>query len=398
MGIVFKFDRFGRACCLDIEAWLNCLGMARYAHEFRENDINAVALAELTDSDLRELGVSSLGHRRVLLKAIRELAIAKPAIRAPEQPVADTFAGGSERRRLTVVFCDLVGSTAIATQVDPEEMGATLRGWQDAVSGAVARFGGYVAKFMGDGMLAYFGWPRAHEDDAERAVHAGLAIAMATAALQAPSGEPLAARVGIATGLVVVGELIGEGSAQEQVVVGETPNLAARLQGVAAPGQVLIAESTRRLVAGGFDLASSGSRVLKGLAEPVEAHVVLAERRLANRFEARAKVALHPLFGRDHELALLMERWRQARAGEGQGVMLVGEAGIGKSRILRSLLDAVESEPHTRLQYQVRLPRGQRVLAGDPTARPRRGLEPADTPTGGWTNWKSCWHRRVERL
>jgi len=335
---------------VDIGAWLGGLGMERYAQAFRENDVGPAVLAELTDDDLRGLGVS-LGHRRVLLKAIRELAAPRPAAQA-SPPATDAPAGGSERRRLTVLFVDLVGSTALAAKLDPEEMGATLCGWQDAASGPVARFGGYVAKFMGDGMLAYFGWPRAHEDDAERAVRAGLAIALATAALRAPSGEALAARVGIATGLVVVGELIGGGAAQEQVVVGETPSLAARLQAEAAPGQVVIAEATRRLTTGSFDLASLGARALKGLAEPAEAYVVLAERRATNRFEARVEGAQHPLYGRDQELALLLERWRQAKAGEGQGVLLVGEAGIGKSRILRALLDALKDEPHTRLQYQ----------------------------------------------
>ena len=348
---------------MDIDAWLVGLGLERYAETFRENAVGPQALAELTDEDLRELGVL-LGHRRVLLKAIRERSVEKPEIRAQEHPFldvtagqtpsasADIVTGGSERRRLTVLFCDLVGSTALATQLDPEEMGAVLHGWQDAISGPVARFGGYVAKFMGDGMLAYFGWPRAHEDDAERAVRAGLAIAAATASLRTPTGEPMAARVGIATGLVVVGELIGEGSAREQVVVGETPNLAARLQAEAAPGQVVIAQTTRRLAAGGFDLAPLGARGLKGIGQAVEAHVVLAERETNNRFEARSGGALRPLFGRDDELAQLMERWRQAMAGSGQGVLLIGEAGIGKSRILRGLLDKLRDEPHTRLRYQ----------------------------------------------
>jgi class 3 adenylate cyclase len=348
---------------VDIDAWLGGLGLERYAEAFRRNAIGPEALAELTDEDLRELRVL-LGHRRVLLKAIRERTTVTPATRASEEtlleeagaqtpsPATDIVPGGSERRRLTVLFCDLVGSTALTAQLDPEEMGATLRAWQDAISGPIAGFGGHVARFMGDGMLAYFGWPRAHEDDAERAVRAGLAITAATASLRAPNREPLAARVGIATGLVVVGELIGMGSAQEQVVVGETPNLAARLHGKAAPGQVVIAEATRRLVAGGFDLALLGPRGLKGIVQPVEAYVVLAGRKTNNRFEARAEGALHPSFGRDHELALLMERWRLAKAGKGQGMLLIGEAGIGKSRILRALLDTLKDEPHIRLRYQ----------------------------------------------
>src|SRR5262249_34021560 len=248
----------------------------------------------------------------------------------------------AERRQLTVVFADMVGSTALSQGMDPEELREVIRAFQDAAAGAVARFDGYVAKFMGDGLLSYFGCPRAHEDDAERAVRTGLAIAAATAALRAPGGEALAARVGIATGLVVVGELIGKGAAQEQVVVGETPNLAARLQSEAAPGQVVIADATRRLAAGALYLAPLRRRTLKGIVGPVEAHVVLAEQHAPSRFEARVEGALHPLYGRDQELALLMQRWRQAKAGEGQGVLLVGEAGIGKSRILRALLDSMK--------------------------------------------------------
>ena len=335
-----------------IAQWLASHGLDKYAGAFAEAEIDLDVLRDLTEPDLEKLGVP-LGPRKKLLRAIAELGAAKaPTEKAPISPPA-RGRPEAERRQLTVVFADMVGSTALSQRMDPEELGEVIRGFQDAAAGAVARFDGYVAKFMGDGLLAYFGWPRAHEDDAERAVRTGLAIAAATAALRAPGGDALAARVGIATGLVVVGALIGEGAAQEQMVVGETPNLAARLQAEAAPGQVLIAEATRRLAASDFDLAPLGRRTLKGILGPVEAHVVLAERHATNRFEARAEGgALHPLYGRDQELALLMERWRQARAGEGQGVLLVGEAGIGKSRILRALLDALKDEPHTRLQYQ----------------------------------------------
>ena len=250
-------------------------------------------------------------------------------------------------------------------------MREVIRTYQNAVAGEITRFEGYVAKFMGDGVLAYFGWPRAHEDDAERAVRAGLAIAAAVAELAAPTGEPLAARVGIATGLVVVGDLIGEGAAQEEAVVGDTPNLAARLQALAAPGQVVIADVTRRLLGAGFELEDLGARALKGISRAGPG--VRGHRRAAGREPVRGdeRPVGAALVGRDQELALLRERWAQAKAGEGQGVLLVGEAGIGKSRISRALLDALADEPHTRDPLPVlALPRRQRALAGDPAADP----------------------------
>ncbi len=208
----------------------------------------------------------------------------------------------------------------------------------------ICRYEGHVAKFMGDGVLAYFGWPRAHEDEAERAVRAGLALTATIGGLTAPGGAALGARIGIATGLVVVGDLIGEGAAQEQAVVGETPNFAARLQEIAAPGQVVIAGATRRLLGAGFALEDLGERELKGIGAPVQAYMVTGERPLESRFEAMSGPALLPMVGRDQELALLLERWALAKAGEGQGVLLVGEAGIGKSRISRALLDALTED------------------------------------------------------
>jgi class 3 adenylate cyclase len=218
------------------------------------------------------LGIASLGHRKRLLDAIATLAEPpadpqpSPAPRAPSQSAAQP-----ERRPLTVVFCDLVGSTALSGRLDPEEMREVLRAYQNAVAGEVARYGGHVAKFMGDGVLAYFGWPRADEDDAERAVRAGLATAEAVRRLATPAGEPLAARIGIATGLVVVGDVVGEGSAREEAIVGETPNLAARLQEVAEPGAVLVADGTRRLLGAVFDLRPLGPTRLKGFARSVAA-------------------------------------------------------------------------------------------------------------------------------
>jgi len=229
---------------MDVGGWLRSLGLGQYEALFRENEIDADILPELTDVDLKELGVP-LGHRKRLLRAISGLAAAE-TLGAPPASTGARPQDAAERRQLTVMFCDLVGSTALSTRFDPEELREVIRAYQNAVSGIVARYEGFVAKFMGDGVLAYFGYPRAHEDDAERAVRAGLEVAAAVTSLETPEKEPLAVRIGIATGLVVVGDLVGEGSAQEQAVVGETPNLAARLQALAEPGQIVLAGATRR--------------------------------------------------------------------------------------------------------------------------------------------------------
>lgn len=342
----------------DIAAWLKSLGLGRYARAFRDNDVDAEVLPRLTADDLTGLGVASVGHRRKLLDAIAALragdtsapfASAGP-VATPSPPPAHR-PRGAERRQLTVMFADLVGSTALSARLDPEEMGQVLGTYQDAVAGAVARFGGHVAKLMGDGALAYFGWPRAHEDDAERAALAGLTALQAVGRLRTPDGEILAARVGIATGLVVIGDLVGEGAAQEEAVVGGTPNLAARLQALAQPGTVLIGPATRRLIGGAFDLDDLGPQALKGLADPVPTWRVVGRRSVESRFEARA-TGLTPLVGREQEVVLLLDRWRRARDGEGQAVLLSGEPGVGKSRVVRTVCERVEVEPHLRLRYQ----------------------------------------------
>ena len=333
---------------MDVAAWLQGLGLERYRQAFSDHEVDALSLPHLTADDLKEIGVTAIGHRRRLLQAVAALSD-EPSSVASTTPTSVRHAE-AERRQLTVMFCDLVGSTALSSRLDPEDMREVIRGYQDACAGEITRFEGHVAKYMGDGVLAYFGWPRAHEDEAERAVRAGLAITEAVARLEG-GGTPLRCRVGIATGLVVVGDLIGEGASQEQAVVGDTPNLAARLQGLAQPGQVVIADATRRLVGEGFDLENLAPQALKGLAEPVAAFAVTGERAVESRFEAHSGQVL-PMVGRDQELALLLERWAQAKAGEGQGVLLVGEAGIGKSRISRALLDALADEPHTRIRYQ----------------------------------------------
>ncbi len=336
---------------MDVGDWLRSLGLGQYEALFRQNDIDAEVLSELTDGDLEKFGVS-FGHRKRLLKGIASLgsteSAPKPAVAVPPQTHTDV----AERRHLTVMFCDLVGSTALSARLDPEDMREVIRAYQDASSGAIARYDGFVAKFMGDGVLAYFGFPRAHEEDAERAVRAGLDIAAAVANLETPAKECLQVRIGVATGIVVVGDLVGQGSAQEQAVVGETPNLAARLQGLADAGGLVIADSTRRLLGGAFEVKRLGPQTLKGFDAPVPAWTVLREAETVSRFEASRSQGMTPFIGREHEVALLLDRWRDASEGEGQVALISGEAGIGKSRILAALAERIAGEPHVRVRYQ----------------------------------------------
>ena len=336
----------------DVAAWLRGLGLERYEAAFRENAVDAAVLPRLTSEDLKEIGVAALGHRKRLLEAIAALP-GEGRVRppAPAPAVVPSRPRGAERRQLTMVFADLVGSTALAARLDPEETHGMLRAFQNAVAGEIARFEGHVAKFMGDGVLAYFGWPRAHEDEAERAVRAALALNAAVGRLQAPDGAPLACRVGIATGLVVVGDLVGEGAAQEHAVSGEAPNLAARLQQVAEPGAVVVAEATWRLLPGLFEFDELQTPALKGLPGTVRSFRVRGEARVAGRFEARQSAGSAPLVGRSQELALLLDRWETAKHGEGQAVLLVGEPGIGKSRIALAVRERLRQEPRTSLRY-----------------------------------------------
>ena len=332
---------------VDIAAWLDGLGLQRYEEAFRGNHIGRELLATLTSDDLREMGVASLGHRKQLLAAIAALPGTADA------PPPPRVARPAERRQLTIMFVDLVGSTALSQRLDPEEMGEVLHSYQDVVARAVSSFQGQIAKFLGDGVLVYFGWPRAHEDDAERAVRAGLAIVHAMASERTPDGEPLAARVGIATGLAVVGEIIGEGQSREETVVGETPNLAARLQALADPGTVVIGLSTRRLVGGLFELADLGAHDLKGFAEPVPAWQVLRPSSdVEGRFAAREAAGLTPLVGRVPEMKLLLDCWQQAKRGSGRVVLLSGEAGVGKSRLVWALREHLRNETFTALNFQ----------------------------------------------
>lgn len=335
---------------MEIGDWLRQLGLERYETAFRDNEIDAEILPRLTADDLKEMGVAAVGHRRKLLDAIAALAAPslQTNVKAPAPPRRSSEA---ERRQLTVMFVDLVGSTQLSGGLDPEDMRQVITAYQNAVAGEISRVDGHVAKFMGDGVLAYFGWPHAHEDDAERAVRAGLAIARAVARLKTPGGAPLSARTGIATGLVVVGDLIGEGAAQEAAIVGDTPNLAARLQSLAEPGAVYIADATRRRLGALFELKDMGVQTLKGIgAAPVFS--VLGENIVESRFVAHATSALTPIVGREEELALLRQRWHSVEAGDGQVVVVTGEAGIGKSRLAEAFLESLPRETHTRVRFQ----------------------------------------------
>ena len=328
-----------------IADWLEQLGMSEYAQRFAENGISFAALRHLTDQDLKDIGVL-LGHRRIMLAAIQELgtpAAAQPAtVELKPQETA-------ERRQVTVMFSDLVGSTALSARMDPEDLREVISAYQRCVAETVARFDGFVAKYMGDGVLVYFGYPQAHEDDAERAVRAGLELVAAVGALR--THAPLQTRVGIATGLVVVGDLIGSGASQEQAIVGGTPNLAARLQSIAEPNSVVIADSTRKLVGNLFELQDLGAQDLKGISGPARAWAALRPSSVESRFEALHASGVTELVGREEELDLLLRSWSKAKTGEGQVVLLSGEPGIGKSRLTAALLERIASEPHTRLRY-----------------------------------------------
>jgi class 3 adenylate cyclase/predicted ATPase len=336
---------------MDIVVWLRSLGLEQYEAAFRENAIDVSVLPDLTDQDLEKLGVL-LGHRRKLLRAIANLeTIAKAVAGAVGAPVAvdasprDT----AERRQVTVMFSDLVGSTALSARMDPEDLREVISAYQKCVAETVQRFGGFVAKYMGDGVLVYFGYPQAHEDDAERAVRAGLELVAALGLLKTHAS--LQTRVGIATGIVVVGDLIGSGASQEQAIIGETPNLAARLQSVAEPSSVVIAESTRKLLGNLFQLEDLGAHDLKGISGAVRAWAALRPASVESRFDALHATGLTELVGREEELDLLLRRWSKAKTGEGQAVLLSGEPGIGKSRLTAALIERLAAEPHTRLRY-----------------------------------------------
>ena len=337
---------------MDLGGWLRSLGLEQYKAAFRENAIDQTILPSLKAEDLKDLGVKLVGHRRKLLDAIAALRKDTGAKAAPlDAPLTidKSPKGTAERRQVTVMFSDLVGSTALSARMDPEDMREVISTYQKCVAEIVGRFDGFVAKYLGDGVLAYFGYPQAHEHDAERAVRAGLELIAAVSALRTHAS--LQTRIGIATGLVVVGDLIGSGEAQERGIVGETPNLAARLQGTAEPDTVVIAEGTRRLVGDLFELQDLGPMELEGIAGKMPAWVALRSSSVESRFEAMNANCLIPLVGREEEFDLLLRRWSKARSGEGLVVLLSGEAGIGKSRLTAALLDRLATELHARLRY-----------------------------------------------
>jgi class 3 adenylate cyclase len=335
---------------MDIVVWLRSLGLEQYEAVFRKNEIDGSVLPDLTEDHLRELGFP-LGARLKILKAIAALGkhaeATSPSADAATSPtvLGLTPEDRAERRQVTVMFCDLVGSTALSARMDPEDLREVISAYQKCVADTVQRFGGFVAKYMGDGVLIYFGYPQAHEDDAERAVRAGLELVAAVGGLK--THAPLQTRVGIATGLVVVGDLIGSGASQEQAIVGETPNLAARLQSVAEPNSVVVAESTRKLVGNLFEVEDLGSKEFKGISGPVRAWTALRPSSVESRFEAMHASGLTELIGRGEELDLLLQHWR--RAG-GAALWRAGHWQIsidGSTRDLKeakALLDVLERE------------------------------------------------------
>ena len=304
-----------------IADWLEKLGMSEYAERFAENGISLAALPHLTDQDLKEVGVL-LGHRRIMLAAISELMSAATPVTSQHVASRAEPRDDAERRQLTVMFTDLVGSTALSNKLDPEDLRSVIGAYHKCVAETVARFDGFVAKYMGDGVLVYFGYPQAHEDDAERAVWTGLALIEAVSKL--PDQEPIQVRIGVATGLVVVGDIVGSGEAQERGVVGETPNLAARLQGIGAPNTLLIADGTRRLLGNLFELQDLGPRDLKGIAGSVRVWKALRARSVESRFEALHGSGFTALVGREEESELLLRRWSRAKTSDGQVVLISG--------------------------------------------------------------------------
>ena len=340
-----------REFVMDLGGWLRSLGLGQYAAIFRENAIDETVLPDLTDQDLEKLGVL-LGHRRKLLRVIANLEPEKsvtaiPAAAAP--PAAPVAQETAERRQVTVMFSDLVGSTALSTRMDPEDLREVIATYHKCVAEIVRRFDGFVAQYLGDGVLVYFGYPQAHEDDAERAVRSGLEVIVAVSGLKTCAS--LQTRVGIATGVVVVGDIHESGKVQEHGIVGETPNLAARLQAIAEPNTIVIAQGTRTLLGDLFELDDLGTRDLKGIPGPVRLWAAVRASSVASRFEALRAAVLTPLVGREEEIELLLRRWRRATSSEGQVVLICGEPGIGKSQLAAALRERLEGEELTRLRY-----------------------------------------------
>ncbi len=334
----------------DVAQWLTKHGLGQHARIFAENNIDLAHLPDLTESDLESLGLS-LGHRKTFLKAIgAEIRASAPASAAPATAATPSSHREAEHRHITVLFCDLVESTKLSEKLEPEDLQILITAYREACSIAIRRYGGWVARYMGDGVMAWFGWPYAHEDDPIRAAHA--ALAAITAITEIPGPITLAARVGISSGPVVVGE-IGSGSDTTSIdAVGETPNIAARLQSLAEPNAILISETTRRLLAGAFDCQDLGRHELKGISKPQQVYRVLAPKSFTSRFDAAHTETLTPLVGRTTELSMLLDRWRKSKEGDGQVVFLSGLPGVGKSRLIHELKSQIQDEPHFLLNHQ----------------------------------------------
>jgi class 3 adenylate cyclase len=373
----------------DIRQWLQSLDLGEYADAFEENRVDLSLISDLDHTVLKEIGVTVIGDRIRILKAAQnaesETDSHKNESTHASRPSLQVHPGSeAERRHLTVLFCDLVGSTALSESMDPEQYRDVLTTYQSAAAAAVQRFDGYIARYMGDGLLVYFGYPQAHEDDAERAIRTGFQIIDRVAALPVKDGSELHVRIGVSTGLVVVGDIVGEGASEERAVVGDTPNLAARLQSVAEADTVYLSDSTRRLVAGRFECEDLGARALKGFSQPVPIWRLIRERVVDSRFEARVSGPIGALFGREHELGLILDRWRQSQAGEGQMVFLSGEAGMGKS-IRSPMLITLESYTSARpTTPTVPCIRRLNSCAG------RLGSGPAITSRRSSTSWRTC--------
>jgi len=334
-----------------VDSWLKALDLTKYHDAFVQHEVSFGDLSSLTEADLKEMGLP-IGPRRRVLKAISEIDESDTTLASGPgdfsiEPSIDPVA---ERRQLTVMFCDLVGSTELSQQLDPEDLREIFRAYQAAAKTSIEKFNGHVAKYLGDGVLAYFGYPRAHEDDAEQAVRGGLELIASLSAVNGP--EELGVRIGIATGPVVVGDLIGVGASEEHAVTGETPNLAARLQSAAEPNTVVVSNTTHALLYGLFDCVDLGLQRLKGFADEQRLWRVNGETAGDSRFEALHINAMTPFVGRASELSLLINRWETALSNEGQVVLLEGEAGIGKSRLADELRRAIDPTPHAVVRYQ----------------------------------------------